>query len=63
MFLGKALNLPKTGLLVFFLLQSFPKKCDKILFAVKIQGMRKEFFMSRRGEKLFKRKAGRWEAR
>ena len=53
----------KTGILVFFLLQSFSKKCDKILFAVKIQGMRKEFFMSRRGENIFKRKDGRWEAR
>ena len=29
MFLGKALNLPKTGLLVFFLLQSFPKNVIK----------------------------------
>lgn len=57
------LNASKTGILVFFLLLSFPKKCDKILFAVKIQGMRKEFFMSRRGENIFKRKDGRWEAR
>lgn len=57
------LNASKTGILVFFLLLSFPKKCDKILFAVKIQGMRKEFFMSRRGENIFKRKDGRGEAR
>lgn len=53
----------KSFFLIKYFMETILKKCDKILFAVKNKECLKEVAMSRRGENIFKRKDGRWEAR